>query len=109
MLLFVRFDEACAGGEYGRKGEEQASHNGAVELCNHSGGNADRSSEDKADDPLVQLDSLDGGDASPDEHGGYRKTSQKAKETANQMGMRETVAVRGRILNRQRRAAVAAA
>jgi hypothetical protein len=42
----------------------------------------------------VWLDSLDGGETSVDDHGGYLTPSQRAKETANQTGMRATVVAR---------------
>ena len=96
VLFLVSFDEAGACGKDGGEGEEEASDNRAVTLGNESGDDAHGSAEDEANEPLVRLDSLDGGEAGLDEHGGYRTTSQRANETANQIGMSETVAVRAR-------------
>ena len=54
------------------------------------------SAEYEADDPFVQLDAFDRGEPGMDDHGGYLTTSQNAKEAANQIGMRTTVAARAR-------------
>jgi len=94
VLFLVSFDEAGACGKDGGEGEEEASDNWTVTLGDESGDDAYGSAEDEANEPLVRLDSLDGGEAGLDEHGDYLTTSQRAKETANQIGMSETVAVR---------------
>ena len=65
-------------------------------LGDEAGDDADNSAEDETDDPLVRLDSLDCGEAGVDEHGDYRTTSHRANETANQIGISETVAVMAR-------------
>jgi hypothetical protein len=96
VLFLVSFDEAGACGKDGGKGEEKASDYRAVTLCNEPCNDADGSAECEANDPLVRFDSFDGGETGLDEHGGYLTTSQRAKETANQIGMSETVAVRAR-------------
>jgi hypothetical protein len=96
VLFLVSFDEAGACREDGGKGEKEATRDGTVTPCNEPCNDADGSAECEANDPLVRFDSFDGGETGLDEHGGYLTTSQRAKETANQIGMSETVAVRAR-------------
>ena len=96
VLFFMPFDEACAGGEDCREGEEEAADDGAESLRDQSCDNADCSAECEADDPLVGFNSLDCGETSMDDHGGYLTISQNANEAANQTGMRVMVAVRAR-------------
>ena len=94
VQFFVRFNEACARGKDGGKGKEEATDGGAEFLRDQAGDYAYSSAEYEADNPFVWLDSLDCGESSMDDHGGYLATSQRAKETANQTGMRATVAAR---------------
>ena len=96
VLFLMGFDEACAGGEDCREGEKEAADDGAESLRDQSCDNADCSAECEADDPLVGFNSLDCGETSMDDHGGYLTISQNANETANQTGMRVMVAVRAR-------------
>lgn len=98
VLPFVRLYQARTGGENRRKCEEQAAHRGSVSFRDETGGNANGPSKCEAQEPLVWFDSLDGSESGMNDHGVYLATHQSAKETANQRGMRETVAVteRGR-------------
>ena len=97
----MRFDEGCACGEDGGKGEEEAAHAGAVRLRNESSDDADGSAEEEADDPLVRLDAFDRGESGVDDHG-YFAMNQRANETANHTGRRATVAARAGGLRRRR-------
>jgi hypothetical protein len=109
VLFFMGFDEAGAGGENGGEGQEEAADNRAIVLGDEASGYTDCSAEDEADDPLVWLDSFDCREASPDNHRGYLIASQNAKDTANQIGSSDRVAVKALGLKRQRSQVVEAA
>ena len=109
VLFLVSFDKAGTSGKDGWEGEEEAAHNGAAALSDEAGGDADGSAEDKANDPLMWLDSFDCREASADNHRGYLMASQNANVTTNQIGRSDRVAVRARGLKRQSSQVVEAA
>lgn len=96
VLFLVGFDQTGAGRKNRRESKEQAAQNGAVVLCDETSGDAYTSSENESYDPLVRLYPFDGREAGPDKHRDYLTTSQSAKDTPNQIGMSERVAVRAR-------------
>jgi len=100
VLFFVRLHEACTGRKNGGKGKEEAADQRAEKMRDQSGDYADCSAEYEAENPFLELDAFDDGEARMHNHGSYLRMSQNANEAANQIGMRMTVAVRARALRR---------
>ena len=63
------FNQAGSRGKNRRKGEEQAAKRWAVLVCDEASRDTDGAAKDESDDPLVQSDSLNGGEAHMDDHG----------------------------------------
>jgi hypothetical protein len=96
VLFFVGFNEACAGGENGGKGQKESADDRADSLGDLACEYAHHAAECEADDPFMELDPFDGGEPGIHDHVGYLTTSQNMHDAANHTGIRTTVAASAR-------------
>lgn len=68
VYFLVCFDKAGSGRKDGREGEKETTDCGSIFFSDQTGRNADRSSEDEADDPFVRTNALDCGEAGVNDH-----------------------------------------